>query len=142
MKQAKNLDKHVRARRADNRDAEVGRRVRSRRLECRLSQTELADRIGVTFQQVQKYEKGVNRIGAGRLQRIAEALEVPISFFFGAGANGGGAKETAGSSESVFGFLQTSGSVRIVKAFHKIRSRKARQLLVEMAEELADAQAA
>jgi transcriptional regulator with XRE-family HTH domain len=142
MKQAKNLDKHVRARRADNRDAEVGRRVRSRRLECRLSQTELADRIGVTFQQVQKYEKGVNRIGAGRLQRISEALEVPISFFFCAGTNGSAAKETAGASESVFGFLQTSGSVRIVKAFHKIRSRKARQLLVEMAEELADAQAA
>jgi len=141
MKQAKNLDKHVRARRADNRDAEVGRRVRSRRLECRLSQTELADRIGVTFQQVQKYEKGVNRIGAGRLQRISEALEVPISFFFCVTTNGSSAKEPAGS-ESVFGFLQTSGSVRIVKAFHKIRSRKARQLLVEMAEELADAQAA
>jgi transcriptional regulator with XRE-family HTH domain len=144
MKQAKNLDKHVRARRADNRDAEVGRRVRSRRLECRLSQTELADRIGVTFQQVQKYEKGVNRIGAGRLQRISEALEVPISFFFGVGAGGGSvaAKEIATNAESVFGFLQTSGSVRIVKAFHKIKSRKARQLLVEMAEELADAQAA
>ena len=144
MKQAKNLDKHVRARRADLRDAEVGRRVRSRRLECRLSQTELADRIGVTFQQVQKYEKGVNRIGAGRLQRISEALEVPISFFFGTGSGGGSvsAKETAGNAESVFGFLQTSGSVRIVKAFHKIKSRKARQLLVEMAEELADAQAA
>src|ERR1043166_4842022 len=99
MKQAKNLDKHVRARRADNRDAEVGRRVRSRRLECRLSQTELADRIGVTFQQVQKYEKGVNRIGAGRLQRIAEALEVPISFFFG-GAPGAPARETSGNAES------------------------------------------
>ncbi len=102
----------------------------------------------MTFQQVQKYEKGVNRIGAGRLQRISEALEVPISFFFG---NGSGAatttatstRETAGNAaESVFGFLQTSGSVRIVKAFHKIKSRKARQLLVEMAEELADAQAA
>ena len=134
MKQTKMIDKHVRARRADNRDAEVGRRVRSRRLECRLSQTELADRIGVTFQQVQKYEKGVNRIGAGRLQRISEALEVPISFFFGAGTGGAAAKaEPVSSNESVFGFLQTSGSVRIVKAFHKIKSRKARQLLVEMA---------
>jgi transcriptional regulator with XRE-family HTH domain len=144
MKQAKTLDKHVRARRADLRDAEVGRRVRSRRLECRLSQTELADRIGVTFQQVQKYEKGVNRIGAGRLQRISEALEVPISFFFGTGAGGGSTREAAvgNGAESVFGFLQTSGSVRIVKAFHKIKSRKARQLLVEMAEELADVQAA
>jgi transcriptional regulator with XRE-family HTH domain len=142
MKQAKNLDKHVRARRADLRDAEVGRRVRSRRLECRLSQTELADRIGVTFQQVQKYEKGVNRIGAGRLQRISEALEVPISFFFGTSAGGGSTRDLNTGAESVFGFLQTSGSVRIVKAFHKIKSRKARQLLVEMAEELADAQAA
>jgi transcriptional regulator with XRE-family HTH domain len=140
MKQAKMIDKHVRARRADNRDAEVGRRVRSRRLECRLSQTELADRIGVTFQQVQKYEKGVNRIGAGRLQRISEALEVPISFFFG--GTGGAAKADGNGAESVFGFMQTSGSVRIVKAFHKIKSRKARQLLVEMAEEFADAQAA
>ena len=141
MKQTKMIDKHVRARRADNRDAEVGRRVRSRRLECRLSQTELADRIGVTFQQVQKYEKGVNRIGAGRLQRISEALEVPISFFFGA-SGGGTARETGSGAESIFGFMQTSGSVRIVKAFHKIKSRKARQLLVEMAEELADQQAA
>lgn len=140
MKQAKTSDKHVRARRADNRDAEVGRRVRSRRLECRLSQTELADRIGVTFQQVQKYEKGVNRIGAGRLQRISEALEVPISFFFGGGTPST-QRETAGA-ESVFGFMQTSGSVRIVKAFHKIKSRKARQLLVEMAEEFADLEAA
>ena len=139
MKQTKVTDKHVRARRADNRDAEVGRRVRSRRLECRLSQTELADRIGVTFQQVQKYEKGVNRIGAGRLQRISEALEVPISFFFG--TSGGTARETGSGAESIFGFMQTSGSVRIVKAFHKIKSRKARQLLVEMAEELADVQA-
>jgi transcriptional regulator with XRE-family HTH domain len=142
MKQAKVVDKHVRARRADGRDAEVGRRVRSRRLECRLSQTELADRIGVTFQQVQKYEKGVNRIGAGRLQRISEALEVPISFFFGGPGSAAPTKELNGGAESVFGFLQTSGSVRIVKAFHKIKSRKARQLLVEMAEELAEAQAA
>ncbi len=141
MKQTKTLDKHVRARRADSRDAEVGRRVRSRRLECRLSQTELADRIGVTFQQVQKYEKGVNRIGAGRLQRISEALEVPISFFFGSSATGGAARETNSGAESIFGFMQTSGSVRIVKAFHKIKSRKARQLLVEMAEELADVEA-
>jgi transcriptional regulator with XRE-family HTH domain len=139
MKQAKITDKHVRARRADSRDAEVGRRVRSRRLECRLSQTELADRIGVTFQQVQKYEKGVNRIGAGRLQRISEALEVPISFFFGGQPGGASARETSGNTESIFGFMQTSGAVRIVKAFHKIKSRKARQLLVEMAEELAEA---
>jgi DNA-binding Xre family transcriptional regulator len=82
MKQAKVVDKHVRARRADGRDAEVGRRVRSRRLECRLSQTELADRIGVTFQQVQKYEKGANRVSAARLFEICEALDVSLASMF------------------------------------------------------------
>ena len=123
-------------RRADARDGEVGRRVRSRRLECRLSQTALADKVGVTFQQVQKYEKGVNRIGAGRLQRIAEALDVPITFFFD-GSNG--ASHTGSGSESIFGLMQSSGAVRIVKAFHKIKGRKNRQVLVEMAEALARA---
>lgn len=141
MKQAKMIDKHVRARRADNRDAEVGRRVRSRRLECGFSQTELADQIGITFQQVQKYEKGVNRIGAGRLQRISEALKVPISFFFDSGIIAGGTAREA-TTESIFGLMQTSGSVRIVKAFHTIKSRKARQLLVELTEEIAGASAA
>jgi transcriptional regulator with XRE-family HTH domain len=119
-------------------DVYVGSRIRLRRNLLGISQTELGNRIGVTFQQVQKYEKGVNRIGAGRLQRIAEALEVPISFFFG-GAPGSPAREASSAAESIFGLMQTSGAVRIVKAFHKIKSRKARQLLVEMAEELADA---
>ena len=122
-------------------DIEVGQRIRARRMAKGMSQTELGQLLGVTFQQVQKYEKGVNRIGAGRLQRISEALEVPISFFFG-GAGGATKAEAGNGTESVFGFMQTSGSVRIVKAFHKIKSRKARQLLVEMAEEFADAQAA
>lgn len=129
--------KHVRARRADHRDAEVGRRVRARRLECRLSQTELADRIGVTFQQVQKYEKGVNRIGAGRLQRITEALEVPVSFFF---KDGTVAKDKAGQQfgASQLHLISTSGAARLLTAYHKIKSRKQRQLVVELAEELAN----
>jgi transcriptional regulator with XRE-family HTH domain len=129
------VQRQARARRADLRDAEVGRRVRARRLERGITQTELATRIGVTFQQVQKYEKGVNRIGAGRLQRIAEALDVPVTFFFG----GGEAPVTAASEDaaSVFGYLQTSGAIRIVKAFYKIKDRRTRQLLVELAERIA-----
>src|SRR5438105_13563521 len=99
MKKSKLIDKPVPARRADGWRAEVVRRVRARRLECRLSQTDLADRIGVTFQQVQKYEKGVNRIGAGRLQRISEALEVPISFFFGGPGSAAPTKELNGGAE-------------------------------------------
>src|SRR3954453_22926848 len=110
MKRTKMADAHIVARRADSRDQEVGRRVRSRRLECRLSQTELADKIGVTFQQVQKYEKGTNRIGAGRLERISEALDVAITFFFDATPHAPSRGE--GSAQgSVFGLMQTSGSV-------------------------------
>ena len=140
MKRINTRDERVDARRADDCDQEVGRRVRSRRLECNFSQTELAERIGITFQQVQKYESGKNRIGASRLQRISEALRVPVSFFFNGDARPrGAAKATAAAPESVFGFLQTAGSVRVVKALHRIKNRKARQLLVEMAEKLADA---
>jgi transcriptional regulator with XRE-family HTH domain len=63
-------------------DKYVGARVRMRRLMLDMSQTTLADALGLTFQQVQKYEKGTNRIGASRLQHISQFLQVPISFFF------------------------------------------------------------
>jgi DNA-binding XRE family transcriptional regulator len=66
----------------DRVDIEVGRRVRTFRLEKGLSQEQLGDQLGLTFQQVQKYEKGINRIGAGRLQRIANILEIPVGNFF------------------------------------------------------------
>ena len=70
-------------------DRHVGARIRMRRLMLTFSQTKLADTLGLTFQQVQKYEKGVNRVGAGRLQHIASLLQVPVSFFFeGAPING------------------------------------------------------
>ena len=135
----KMTEKHKRARRADNRDMEVGRRVRSRRLECHLSQTELANGIGVTFQQVQRYETGTNRIAAGRLERISERLGVPISFFFDNmnGASVGAPRDPKKGKDSVFELMQTSGAIRIVKAFHKIQSSKTRAMLVGMAEEMA-----
>ena len=129
---------HKSARRADSRDAEVGQRVRSRRLECQLTQMELAEKVGVSFPQVQKYETGVNRIGAGRLQLISEALEVPITFFFDSTPHAAESGSPT-SPDSVFALMQSSGAVRIVKAFHKIKSRKAQQVLVDMAEEMAAA---
>jgi len=103
MQQAKIVDNTYGRDERRTRDAEVGRRVRSRGWKCRLSQTELADRIGVNFQQVQKYEKGVNRIAQGRLQRHFEALEVPISFFFGGPGSGGIPKgaQRAGAEQRV-----------------------------------------
>src|SRR5665811_2010428 len=63
-------------------DVELGKRIRLRRVELKISQSELADQLGVSFQQVQKYEKGVNRVGASRLQQVATALDVPVTFFF------------------------------------------------------------
>jgi transcriptional regulator with XRE-family HTH domain len=72
-----------RIKRATPVDAEVGAKIRLRRLEVGMSQTALAEIVGVTFQQIQKYEKGSNRIGASRLQQIAQALDRPVSYFFG-----------------------------------------------------------
>src|SRR5436309_14432841 len=63
-------------------DVELGKRIRLRRVEQHISQTELGDKLGVSFQQVQKYEKGINRVGAARLQQIATTLDVPITFFY------------------------------------------------------------
>lgn len=69
-------------RRPNQTDVAVGQRIRAFRKEAHLSQTELADQIGVTFQQVQKYENGTNRVGAGRLAQIAHALDIPVAAFF------------------------------------------------------------
>jgi transcriptional regulator with XRE-family HTH domain len=110
-------------------DIEVGRRVRSRRVECGLSQTTLGDRLGITFQQVQKYESGANRIGAGRLQRIAEVLDVPVSFFFH--------EVDADGAESLFTYLRNERAIRMVKAFHRIGDPRTQQALVSLAERLA-----
>ena len=136
---AKMTEKHNRARRADNRDMEVGQRVRSKRLECHLSQTELANGIGVTFQQVQRYETGTNRIAAGRLERISERLGVPIWFFFDNmnGASVGARRDPKKGEDSVFKLMQAPDVIRIVKAFHRIQSSKVRAMLVGMAEEMA-----
>src|SRR5258708_2779669 len=77
--------KYHKQRSAGKPDKEMGRRLRLRRVEQKMSQNELGDKLGVSFQQVQKYEKGVNRIGAARLEQIATALEVPVTFFYGTG---------------------------------------------------------
>lgn len=104
-----------------------------------MSQTELANLVGVTFQQVQKYEKGVNRVGAGRLQRISEALNVSISFFFGNGTDRqvpNTLRDQGG--ESVFSLMQSKGSVRAAQSLHKIKSPRVKRLLVDLIEAIAD----
>jgi transcriptional regulator with XRE-family HTH domain len=115
----------------DARDVEVGRRIRAQRLVARMSQTELANHLGVTFQQVQKYEKGVNRVGAGRLSRIADVLNVPVSFFFS-----GDITPAPSSAPTGLTFLETAGAVRLVRAYSTIEDPQIRRALVDLAEEV------
>src|SRR2546430_3130893 len=106
-------------------DKHVGSRVRMRRMMLAMSQEKLGDALGLTFQQVQKYEKGTNRIGASRLQQISLILQVPVSFLFeGAPAPPGGPGGFAeqASPEYVQATLSTSDGLALVKAFSRVRS--------------------
>jgi transcriptional regulator with XRE-family HTH domain len=124
------------ARGPDHRDAEVGRRIRAQRLSKGLSQTDLGRSLGVSFQQVQKYEKGFNRVGAGRLQAIGEVLEVPITFFYA--AENSEPTTATGEDESPFGCLSTAGAIQLVRAYARIEDSSARRALVEVAEQMAN----
>ncbi len=126
----------VNKRSGDPRDVEIGKRIRALRLERGLSQTELGNLLGVTFQQIQKYEKGANRVAAGRLQRVAESLDVPITFFY----SGNVEQHESTESDSVdvgLGFLETAGAVRLVRAFSRIQDPEMRRALVELTEKIA-----
>jgi transcriptional regulator with XRE-family HTH domain len=117
-------------------DADVAKRVRALRLQRGLSQGELSDALGVTFQQVQKYERGANRISAGRLFRIAKVLDVPVAFFF-ADSNGSGSEPDVDAPTVDFDFLQTSGAMRLIRAYGRIDDRGVRLTLMRLAESLA-----
>jgi len=120
-------------------DKHVGSRVRMRRMMLSMSQEKLGDGLGLTFQQVQKYEKGSNRIGASRLQQIAHILQVPVSFFFeGAPHSAGhGGMSEAPSPAYVADFLATSDGLSLTKAFMRIKSSKLRRRIVDLVEQIA-----
>jgi transcriptional regulator with XRE-family HTH domain len=122
-------------RRADERDAKIGNRIRALRLKREKSQVALAEQIGVSFQQVQKYEKGANRVGASRLQQIADALGVRPEFFFGERKD---AAKSERKSESVFGYLRSRRVMRLLKAYDRIKKRNIRMSLITLAEHLAE----
>ena len=117
-------------------DKHVGSRVKIRRMLVGFSQEKLGEALGVTFQQVQKYEKGTNRIGAGRLQDIAKILDVPPSFFFeGAPATNGGASDGFAEDTGagyVVEFLSTVEGLQLNKAFASIKDPKVRRRLVDL----------
>jgi transcriptional regulator with XRE-family HTH domain len=122
-------------------DMYVGNRVRMRRLMLDLSQTRLANALGVTFQQVQKYEKGVNRISAGRLQHISRILQVPIHFFFeGLPTVTKGSKKPSDAPFPTYIslFLSTSDGLSLTKAFMRIKEKALRRAIVHLVEEMVD----
>jgi len=113
------------AKRTDPYEIEVGRRIRARRLARRMSQMELAGRLGVTFQQVQKYEKGTNRITAGRLKRIANILDVPILYFFEDAV-----EEPAAPADN-------NRELRLVRAYARIDNLDVQQSILDLTEKIA-----
>jgi len=115
-------------------DTHVGGRVRLRRMMQGMSQEKLGESLGITFQQIQKYEKGTNRIGASRLQHIAQVLEVPVSFFF---EDAPGSSTESGFAESrpaafVTDFLTSTEGLQLNKAFVRIKDTKVRRRIVEL----------
>jgi transcriptional regulator with XRE-family HTH domain len=119
-------------------DVEVGRRIRLRRSLLGLSQSALADALGVTFQQVQKYEKGVNRVGASRLQAIAQFLGTPVSSFFDeAEAHEG---ETPGllHGKEITNFLSSAEGLSLNTSFVRIQDTEVRRKVVGLVKALAD----
>ena len=120
------------ARTADGIDSEVGRRVRDRRKELGLSQTKLAEALGITFQQVQKYEKGSNRVSASRLLRISEILHVPVAAFFG------GEQPDGGKRDPLMDFLATRDGQDLNLAFAAIDDVETRKRIVAVVRAIAE----
>ena len=122
-------------------DIHVGGRVRLRRMMLSMSQEKLGEHLGITFQQIQKYEKGTNRIGASRLQHIARVLTVPVAFFF-EDAPGTPGETSTGIAEPqqttyVVDFLSSSEGIQLNKAFLRIKDTKLRRRLIDLVRALA-----
>jgi transcriptional regulator with XRE-family HTH domain len=111
-------------------DIEMGKKIRLRRVEQRISQSDLGEKLGVSFQQVQKYEKGVNRVGAARLQQIATALDVPVTFFYDS-------DNKTREVESLL-FLDSAFSLRLLRAYSRIKSQTVQRQMVSLMEAIAE----
>jgi transcriptional regulator with XRE-family HTH domain len=121
-------------------DKHVGSRVRMRRLMLGMSQSKLADGLGLTFQQVQKYEKGANRMGASRLQHLSHILQIPVPFFFEGAPHLTGQPTGIGERPSpayVSEFLATSEGLALTKAFMRIKAPALRRRIVHLVEQIA-----
>lgn len=128
MRKSKTVRPAMKQRSAGKPDIELGKRIRLRRVEQKVSQAELGDKLGLSFQQVQKYEKGVNRVGAARLQQIATALDVPVTFFYD---GDGKAREV----ESLL-FLDSAFSLRLLRAYSRIKDQTVQRQMVSLMESI------
>jgi transcriptional regulator with XRE-family HTH domain len=121
-------------------DQHVGSRVRMRRQMLAMSQTQLGDALGLTFQQVQKYEKGTNRMGASRLQQMSDILQVPVEFFFEGAPNASAPHGSNGSALSMVeidDFVSDSDGLRLIGAFLRIDNAALRRRIVMLVQEIA-----
>jgi len=120
-------------------DAQVGNRVRLRRMLIGMSQERLGELLGLTFQQVQKYEKGVNRIGAGRLFEVSQILGVTIEYFYeGVNSQLAGGFTEGGSSPPVMEFVSSGEGLQLSLAFMKIKDPKLRKRVLELVKQMAE----
>jgi transcriptional regulator with XRE-family HTH domain len=117
-------------------DTEVGRRIRLRRTQLGMSQETLGERVGVTFQQVQKYEKGVNRVGASRLVRIAQVLNTTVQELVDINVNGKGLKA---DHESMSEILVKPYALELLEQFNTIDDRQMKHAIVRLVEGIATA---
>ena len=127
-------------------DCHVGKRLKARRVGLRISQSDIGKKLGVTFQQIQKYENGSNRVGASNLFRLADALEVPVSYFFEDLPKGQAAgfaedkQEKFGGkkSEDVFDPMGEPESIKLVHNYFRIDSPEVRQQVFRLVKSIAD----
>ena len=116
--------------RATEIDARVGKHIRNRRMLLGMSQSELAGSLGITFQQLQKYERGLNRVGAGRLYELSQVLQAPVSYFF----SGTDEAEEAplGLAEEANGRFSQRETVELVRAYYGVKNRAVRRRVLEL----------
>src|SRR5262245_8236897 len=110
-------------------DVQVGSRVRMRRVILGISQENLANALGLTFQQVQKYEKGMSRIGSSRLQQLSDILQVPVTFFFGDASGAHESDIDQAPLDDIQQFVTSNEGLRLIQAFSRIRSGEMRRCI-------------
>ena len=121
-------------------DRHVGSRVRMRRMQLNMSQEKLGDAFGLTFQQVQKYEKGINRMGSSRLHQASQILQVPVAWFFEESPQED--RKSDGQAQAmpaalVTDFVATPEGLALSKAFSQIKDRKVRRCVVHLVKAIA-----